>query len=74
MRNPIVRVVELVLRRLLPPTGRRRSNGTPPPPPVPPTPPVPPVRGCGGLAPAGHCHARVLCLRAEGARLVRGAA
>ena len=61
MSNPIVRLVGLVLRLLLPPSGRRRRGGAPP----------LPVRGCAAHTATLRCGARVPLLRGEDSRLVR---
>ncbi len=61
MSNPIVRLVGLVLRLLLPPSGRRRLGGAP----------VPAVRECAAPAATGRCRKRVPLLRGEDNRLVR---
>lgn len=64
MSNPIVRLVGLVLRLLLPPSGRRRLCGAPPP-------PVAPIRSCPAPTATTPCRTRVPLLRGEDSRLVR---
>lgn len=60
MVNPIARLLGLVLRLLLPPSGRRRLGGAPP---------VPLAQP--GAAPTAPPRCRVPLLRGEDSRLVR---
>lgn len=64
MSNPIVRLVGLVLRLLLPPSGRRRLSVAMPL-------PVPLIRPCAAPVTTIRCRTRVPLLRGEGNRLVR---
>jgi hypothetical protein len=64
MSNPIVRLVGLVLRLLLPPSGRRRSGVTPPP-------VVASTPTCVVTAPTARCQARVPHARGSARERIR---